>query len=172
MSCSDRNRHGGGEEKLDERLLGELLAAVRERFYVGKPTAEFHRDQRRLIYALSWPAAWLERRGLFCPPSRYRAIVVAQLDAVRRHGDPARYGAFFPSYLLKCVQDHFAHHDDALHDELKHIRNALELASGALRFAESEAVIHARQIDTLARVHRLLRVRPPSASDPRQLALF
>lgn len=172
MNCSDRNRHGGCEEKLDERLLGELLAAVRERFYAGKPTAEFHRDRRRLIYALSWPADWLGQRGLFCPPSRYRAIVVARLDAVRAHGDPARYGAFFPSYLLKCLQDHFAHHGEELYDELKHIRNALELASGALRFADDAALVHARQIDVLAHVHRLLRVPAPSASDPRQLALF
>lgn len=175
MNCSDRNcqnhRVGRGGQ-IDERLLGELLAEVRERFYAAKPRAEFHRDRRRLVLALCWPADWLERRGLFCSPSRYRAIVVARLDDVRAHGDPSRYGAFFPSYLLKCVQDHFAHHGDELHDEFKHIRNALEAATGSLHFAESAAAVHARQIDALARVHRLLRARAPSASDPRQLALF
>lgn len=172
MSCSDQNNRVGRDGQLDERLLGELLAEVRERFYATKSVAEFHRDRRRLVQALCWPADWLERRGLFCSPSRYRAIVVARLDDVRAHGDPARYGAFFPSYLLKCVQDHFAHHGDELHDELKHIRNALEAASSTLRFAESAPMIHARQIDALARAHRLLRARAPSASDPRQLALF
>lgn len=172
MNCSDQNHRVGHDGQLDERLLGELLAAVRARFYTTKPAAEFHRDRRRLVHALCWPADWLERRGLFCPPSRYRAIVVARLDDVRTHGDPARYGAFFPSYLLKCIQDYFAYHGDALHDELKHIRNALEAATGSLRFAESAAVVHARQIGALARAHRLLRARAPSSSDPRQLALF
>lgn len=175
MSCSDQNHRddtGGRAGQVDERLLAELLTAVRERFYATKPRAEFHRDRRRLVQALCWPADWLERRGLFCSPSRYRAIVVARLDDVRTHGDPARYGAFFPSYLLKCVQDHFAHHGDELHDELKHIRNALEAATGSLRFAENAAAVHARQIDALAHVHRLLRARAPSSSDPRQLALF
>lgn len=153
-------------------MLGELLAESRRRFYAAKPVAEFQRDRRRLLYALSWPADWLERRGLFCPPARYRALVVARLDAVRAHGDPARYGAFFPSYLLKCLQDHFAHHGDELHDELKHLRNAIELVTGALRFAEDDRAAHARQIDVLARAHRLLRAQAPPPSDPRQLALF
>jgi hypothetical protein len=169
MSCSDQNHRA---RPLDAPLLGELLSAVRERFYATKPAAQFHRDRRGLIRALSWPADWLERRGLFCSSSRYRALVVARLDAIRTHGDPARYGAFFPSYLLKCLQDHFAHHGEELHDELKHIRNALEAVAGSLRFAESEAAVHARKIDALARVHRLLRAQAPPPSDPRQLALF
>jgi len=182
MSCSDQNHRTG---PLEAPLLGEpfrhaqgpelvegLLAAVRASFYATKPAAEFRRDRRGLIRALSWPADWLARRGLFCSPARYRALVVARLDAVRAHGDPARYGAFFPSYLLKCLQDHFAHHGDELHDELKHIRNALEAVTGSLRFAESEAAVQARQTEALARVHRLLRSQAPAPSDPRQLALF
>lgn len=169
MNCSDRNHRQPG---VDEQLLAGLLDDVRRRFYPGKPVAEFQRDRRRLLVALCWPADWLARRGLFCPPTRYRALVVARLDAVRAHGDPACYGAFFPSYLLKCLQDHFAHHGDDLHDELKHIRNALEGVTGSLRYAESEATVQARQIDALARVHQMLRAQAPPPSDPRQLALF
>jgi hypothetical protein len=41
-----------------------------------------------------------------------------------------------------------------------------------LSYAESEAVVQARQIDALARVHHLLRAQAPPPSDPRQLALF
>ena len=61
--------------------------------------------------------------------------------------------------------------DHTLYDELKHIRNALDVVCGSLRFAEKVAV-QARQIETLASVHRMLRTQAPPASDPRQLALF
>ena len=149
MNCSDPIRHRGLSE--DEEFLAGLLDHLRVRFYTTKPMAEFHRDRRRLLYALCWPADWLECRGLFCTPARYRAIVVARLDAIRAQGDPARYGAYFPTYLLKCLQDHFAHHGDELYDELKHIRNALELATGTLRFAESAAAVHVPVCNDIAK---------------------
>lgn len=57
-------------------------------------------DQRMLLYALTWPAHWLERRGLFCSPHRYRTLIADRLDAIRAHGDHARYSAYFPSIRL------------------------------------------------------------------------
>lgn len=175
----------------DPRVLDELLADVRLRFYSSSESIStprnFHRDRRRLILALTWPAAWLERRGLFCSPSRYRTLILERLDAIRTHGDPARYGAYFPTYLLKCLQEFFAHHGDHLYDELKHIRNALEVLHGFGRLTAggspamagfvARASEHSRQIETLAAAHRLLRAqspprRQPPSSDPRQLTWF
>ncbi len=124
-----------------------------------------------LLYALSWPATWLERRGLFCSSRRYRTLIVERLDAIRAHGDPQRYGDYFPRYLLKCLQDFFDRHGDELDGELKHIRNALDQVCGSLRFAE-KASLQSRQIETLAAVHRLLRAQAPATSDPRQMGLF
>ena len=43
---------------------------------------------------LSWPAAWLEQRGLTCSPKRYRALIVERLAAIAAQGDPARCGPF------------------------------------------------------------------------------
>jgi hypothetical protein len=51
------------------------------------------------------------------------------------------------------------------------LRNALDVVCGSLRFAEKVAV-QARQIETLASVHRMLRTQAPPPSDPRQMALF
>lgn len=150
--------------------LVELLHDVRLRFYATHPAA-FQRDRRRLIYALTWPALWLERRGLFCSPQRYRTLVVERLDAIRAHGEPIRYGAYFPTYLLKCLQDFLDRHGDELHRELKHLRNALDVVVCSLRFAD-KAVVQARQIEALAQAHRFLRTKPPAPSDPNQLALF
>lgn len=168
MNCSDQIHQRLGEDK---QLLTSLLADLQRRFYGTVPTAVFQRDRRRLLYALSWPASWLERRGLGCTPSRYRAIVVARLDAIRAKGDPERYGAYFPNYLLKCLQDSFEHHGDALYEELKHVRNALEGVWGSLRFSEN-IVQQNRQIEALAAVHRLMQIQSPHPSDPRQMTLF
>lgn len=159
-----------------DNAVADLLRLVQQRFY--PPTgdanhAHFFRDRRRLIYALSWPAVWLEYRGLTCSPARYRCLVTARLEAIACHGDPNRYGAYFPTYLLKCLQDWFRHHGDELYAELKHLRNALDqiLASPALAATVRR---DAQQLATLSAAHRLLQ---PSGSrsrrvDTHQLTLF
>ena len=166
MNCY--NHHNPAK---DDQLLASLLAELQQRFYRTVPTSVFQRDRRRLLYALSWPASWLERRGLDCTPSRYQAIVVARLDAIRAKSDPERYGAYFPNYLLKCLQDSFEHQGDALYEELKHVRNALEGLWGSLRFAET-IVQQNRQVENLAVFHHLLRTQSPHLNDPHQMTLF
>jgi hypothetical protein len=170
MNCSDPRRRTAAN---DEKQIADLLADVRLRFYSTPPPALFHRDHRMLVYALTWPAIWLERRSLFCSPQRYRTLVVERLDAIRAHGEPTRYGAYFPTYLLKCLQDFFERYGDELYGELKHIRNALDQIGGSLHFAE-KARAQSQQIETLAAAHRLVRTHLPAMSppNPRQLALF
>jgi hypothetical protein len=156
--------------------VADLLHLVQQRFYPPNDDANpshFFQDRRRLIYALSWPAVWLEHRGLTCSPARYRCLVTERLEAIACHGDPSRYGAYFPTYLLKCLQDWFRHHGDELYAELKHLRNTLDqiLASPVLA---ATARRDAQQIETLAAAHRLLQ---PSGSRSRraethQLTLF
>ena len=34
------------------------------------------------------------------------------IEAIRAHGDPACYNAYFPRYLLKCLQDWFERYGD------------------------------------------------------------
>jgi hypothetical protein len=160
----------------DRAALEALLCAVQQRFYpTGDPArrAQLHRDRRHLIHALCWPAAWLRQRGLTCSQQRYHALLVTQLDAISTHGDPRRYSAYFPAYLLKCLQDHFRHHGDTLYDELKHLRNALDriLASPALA---ARVQHHAEHLDLLATAHRLTRPQPrrTSPSDCGQLPLL
>ena len=177
MNSSDQPHHrrpnpSADEPRLaaDDQLLAELLAHVRGHFYSSKPPAVFHRERRRLLHALCWPAHWLDHRGLFCSPARYRTLLLARIDAIRSHGDPTCYGPYFPTYLHKCLQDFFDCHEDELHAEFRHVRNALDAVLGSLRFAE-KAAVQSRQIAALASVHRLLRTRIPP-EDPAQMPLF
>jgi hypothetical protein len=157
-------------------LLEELLGEVKRRFYPSddpRRRAHYYRDRRHLIHALCWPAAWLRHRGLTCSHPHYRQLLRAQLHAIGTHGDPRHYSAYFPSYLLKCLQDHFRHHGDELYEQLKHVRNALDRLLASSDFA-ARAQRHAEQLDVLAAAHRLTQPHPPRrpASDSSQLSLF
>ncbi len=168
MNCSRRNAPAAAE-----RTAQDLLESVRVHFYAGGQPAHFHRDRRMLLYAVTWPAVWLERRGLFCSPHRYRSLVAERLDAIRAHGDPGRFGDYFPAYLLKCLQDFFDRHGDDLYCELKHIRNALDCLQASLAKCH-RASEQSRRIEALAAAHRILHAsrHAPSHPDPAQPLLF
>jgi len=57
-----------------------------------------------LLYAITWPATWLNRRGLPITPQAYENLLTQRLDDIAHHGDPKRYRAYFPRYLLKAIQ--------------------------------------------------------------------
>jgi hypothetical protein len=149
-----------------------LLCAIRLRFYGSRPS-DYHRDRQRLLHAITWPATWLDQRGLTCSPQRYQMLIEERLQAIAAHGNPATYGAYFPAYLLRCLQDWFDRYGEALYSELKHIRNALDQLLASARFAE-RVQRHARHLDLLVSTHRLLENRhahrTTSAAD--QLTLF
>lgn len=168
-----------GWTSIDE-AVHQTLESIQRRFYGAPPPAahaegrvNFHRDRRMLLYALTWPAVWLERRALTCSPARYHSLLADRLEAVATHGDPARYHGYFPAYLLKCLQDWFHHHGDELDAELKHVRNALDQVLASVRFAE-RVQRDARNIDLLAATHRLLHARRANrvTGVDRQLSLF
>lgn len=152
--------------------LEELLGAIRLRFYLHRP-ADYPRDRQRLLYAVTWPATWLDERGLTCSPQRYQTLIEDRLHAIAAHGNPSAYGTYFPTYLLKCLQDFFDRYGDELYSELKHIRNALDQLLASARFAE-RVQRHARHLDLLVSTHRLIETRhanrTSTASD--QLTLF
>jgi hypothetical protein len=171
MNSSDRSPRSSPP---DPRTIDDLLSAIRGGFYAGRPDPrDFHRDRRALLYALTWPAVWLDRRGLSCSPQRYRSLIADRLHAIRAHGDPACYSAFFPAYLLKCLQDFFERHGDELCGELKHIRNALDQVLASARFA-ARIREQSRHLDVLVATHRLLHEQRACrvARDSRQLDLF
>ena len=125
----------------------ELLLAIRLRFYTHR-IADYHRDRQRLLYAVTWPAAWLDERGLTCAPQRYQTLIEERLQIIAAHHDCTRYDAYFSSYLLKCLQDWFDRYSEELYSELKHIRNALGRLLASARFAE-RVQRHARHLDVL-----------------------
>jgi len=159
---------------MDNTLPTErLLAHIKKRFYdPHNPPERYHQDQRMLLYAITWPASWLDERALRIAPKRYENLLLQRLDAIAKHGDPARYCPCFPRYLLKTLQDWFAWHGEDLYDELKHIRNALPDLEKLLRAPPAQSPEDI--VTPMARAHAVLnsQYRRKKTTEPKQLTLF
>lgn len=151
----------------------KLLAQIKQSFYACKLSHNrFYKDRRMLLYALTWPAKWLDQRGLQVSSKQYEQLINQRLKAIAQHGKSKRYEHYFPGYLLKCLQDWFAHHGDELYEELKHVRNQLHSIEALMQGCASQ---RAEDIVTpMARAHAILMSQCPrkAAKDTRQLKLF
>ena len=123
--------------------------------YIGKHiygdrNEAFRRDRHALLYALTWPAAWLDSQALRMHSKDYQRMLMDKLEQIHAHGDPTRYRAYFPKYLLKCLQDHCHHHRETLYRELKHASYSIEHILESLRSSQPE------HTTVLAQAHALL----------------
>ena len=129
--------------------LDPVLRHIGKHIYADRSEA-FQSDRPALLYALTWPAAWLDSQALRMHSQDYQRMLMDKLGQITRHGNPAHYRAYFPKYLLKCLQDHCHHHHQTLYRELKHASYSI---------AEILKTIEASQPDyttVLAQAHALL----------------
>ncbi len=151
----------------------KILAQIKQRFYENKHYEKrFYQDRRMLLYTVTWPATWLERRGLPITSQAYQKLLIERLGDIAKHGDPQRYQAYFPRYLLKTIQDWFAHHGEDLYQELKHVRNQLCDIDALLRSQPNQS---AQDVVTpIAQAHAVLAVqcRRKKHADNKQLNLL
>ena len=131
--------------------LDEVLNYIGKHIYGGMDNETFQHDRRMLLYALTWPAAWLDSRALRMRSGDYRGMLMDKMEQIARHGDPARYRAYFPKYLLKCLQDHCHYHHERLYRELKHASYSIEEIIDHLQNNQPE------HTTVLAQAHALLR---------------
>ena len=130
--------------------LDAILHYIRKHIYEGNKS-QFQRDRGSLLYALTWPAAWLDSQALRMHSKDYQRMLMDKLRQIHAHGDPARYRAYFPKYLLKCLQDHCHHHHETLYRELKHASYSIEHILEHLQDSQPE------HTTVLAQAHALLR---------------
>ena len=150
-----------------------LLDQIKARFYSGSvPEQAYYQDRRMLLYALTWPASWLEQRGLPITSQAYQKLVEERLESIAKHGDPKRYQRYFPRYLLKTLQDWFAHNGEALYEELKHVRNQLHSIDRLLQTHHPN--LPEDIVAPIAQAHAILAVQKQRKKhiDPQQLELL
>lgn len=138
----------------------ELLTNIRNQFYTEATAKKFFQDRNVLLLAITYPAKWLKERGVTWSSDRYFQTLRDLLQEIKRHGATGQV-KYFPGYLLKCVQDHFAHNSDTYCDEGKRMRSAWERALGrAISAAQSKQIQEdERTVEVLAQAHRVLAIK-------------
>ena len=121
----ERDAHGATEAP--QALVARLLAEINRRFYAGKDVRAWTVDKRPILKALTWPAVWLNERGVGMPERDYEAKLLEIIEGISRHGALAKI-KFFPAYLGDCIRKHFVHQGDEIYASRKHVRQAIELS--------------------------------------------
>lgn len=157
--------------------IEQLLGVINKTFYGKLPPKKFFQDRNVLLLAVTWPANWLKERGITWSAERYFRTLREILTGIREHGATGEI-KYFAGYLLKCVQDHFAHNGDTYCEQGKNTLHAWERALGRATGAAGAPARRAAEqaIDVLAEAHRVLaqRRRPakPFPHTSRQLDLL
>jgi hypothetical protein len=150
-----------------------LMNFVRTSFYQDFQERWFP-QQREVQKVVTWPAAWLNSRGVTLPPERYKAILVEMVTTIKHHGETGSV-KYWPRYLLHCFQEHFKHHGEDYYDEGKAIRTRLEGIVGLLQ--RSTEARRPDTVEALAQVHKALQTgkrkpKPITTPTKAQLNLF
>jgi hypothetical protein len=149
-SAPDRAAHAATDAPAEmiERVLGEVFRV----FYAGLDGRRWLQDQRPLLQALTWPAVWLNQRGVGLPVRDYEAKLREIIRTIEAHGK-TREIKLVPAYLGDCIRKHFIHHGDELYLARKHVRDALDLSmlTGAAKPAQD-----ADAVPALVKAHAVL----------------
>jgi hypothetical protein len=156
-----------------QQMVDDLMQHVRAQFYTIWPDKRWLQEQKAILGILTWPATWLNQRGISLPLPKYEAILREVIVGIQRHGATADI-KFFPAYLEKAIKAWFIHNGEALYEDRKSIRNALDMRF--LKGLTPEVPKAPDPIDILAQANRVLATakrRPKAAkTDDLQRSLF
>lgn len=151
-------------------LRDSLLDFLERKFYQGH-RIQFLKDRQRLLaWVVLWPAKWLNERGVTIPADRYREIFMAVFMDSLRFGQVEKV-TYFPAWLAKVIQSHFAIHGEDIYDEGKNLRTVIERT---LLVAGKQQGHGPDPVRDLAQAARLLKApkRPSKSPVKQQLTLL
>jgi hypothetical protein len=154
-----------------DEVVISLVYAIRDQFYREDQKQYFHSQLRDLKAAVTWPATWFNKKAIFVPAERYQEIVMNVLVDIKRHGNMDTI-AYWPRYLLTCIQRHFTHDGERYYEEGKAAREVVSRLK-----LPSAAAPAAGFIDQLAAANAVLRSpggrqrvkKPVAESDQKEL---
>lgn len=126
-----------------QALIDALMQHVRDQFYARLPAKRWLQEQRLILMVLTWPATWLNQRGIGLPVDRYGRILRDIIQEVQKHGATNEI-KFFPAYFEHTVKAWFIHNGESLYEERKSFRDALDL-----RFLKGLATRPAAALDPM-----------------------
>lgn len=166
-------RESAQETEPTQAMIDTLMKHVRNQFYTSWPEKKWLQEQRLILMVLTWPATWLNERGIGLPLHRYEAILREIIVGIQRHGATAEI-KYFPAYFEHAVKSWFVHNGEDLYEERKSIRNALDLRF--LKGLKTSAPTGPDPMEVLAKTNAVLattRRRPKTQkTDDQQPDLF
>jgi hypothetical protein len=141
------------KQQLPVEIIDDLMGSIRNGFYPGDERwfADQEFIRRRVV---TWPAAWLNSRGVTLKPERYKELLLGIIIEIKRCGKTEAV-KYWPGYLAHCVQQHFKHHGEEIYEEAKAVRNQVETALMACHKA-ADAARGTDSVAGLALVHYAL----------------
>lgn len=154
-----------------EQVIDSLLGQIAREYYNGGKDTRYHAHRRGLIHAICWPATWFRQRAIHLSDARYKAIIEERLADIRIHGCADKARAYFPKYLLTCLQNHFLHRGDTLYEQYKHVRYSIEILLQKLPQLQQNKT-QEEMIDVLSEAYFITKPvrRPVQRKDSNQLS--
>ena len=139
-----------------KQVIDTLLGQIAREYYIGHTDSRYHAHRRGLIHAICWPAIWFQERSIHLSDARYKSIIQQRLCDIRDHGNPSQTQAYFPKYLLTCLQNHFLHRGDGIYEHYRHVRYSIEIILQKLPHLQ-QSKNNEEMIDVLSQAHWLTR---------------
>ena len=137
-----------------EQVIDALLGQIAREYYQRGRDQRYSSHRRGLIHAICWPATWFRQRCIHLSDNRYKTIIKERLAEIRLHGCADKARAYFPRYLLTCLQNHFLHHGESIYEQYKHVRYSIEILLQKLPDLKQSKTNEA-MIDVLSEAHRI-----------------
>jgi hypothetical protein len=90
------------------RFVEEMLCLIRREFFAKHEHKRFFQERPTLIQAITWPARWMNERGVKARPDVYRGILRTVIKTIRERGNVSQIRRF-SVYFLHSVQAHIKH---------------------------------------------------------------
>ncbi len=148
-----------------EQVIDALLSQIAREYYNSGKDPRYHAHRRGLVHAICWPATWFKQRGIHLCDGRYKAIITERLAEIRMYGCEDKVRAYFPKYLLTCLQNHFLYRGDSVYEQYKHVRYPIEILLQKLPQLQQNKT-QEEMIDVLSQAHRI--TRPTRKKMPRK----
>lgn len=147
-----------------EKLVADYLRILGSQFYDDKKA--FFQEKRMLVQAITAPARWAWKKGVFLDDASYRKILNEVIKGIKQHGNTSNI-RYFCGYFLGCVQKRITHGEEeylALGKSIRERRptkNATDLVTGLQVVETAEQFTKA-----ITDLSRLVTQKRPKAPKP------
>lgn len=148
-------------------LVKLFLRSIRNQFYKGHEKL-FFQERNLLLQAITYPASYLNQRGVGLNAARYQAILTQVIRTINAHGNLAAVRS--PGrYLLHAVQEHMRHQGEEYYECGKRTRDAIADALLGLKPRAKTGPIQPgdNPVPALAEAHALLAA--PKGGRPKKI---